>query len=84
LPDQIEEFVPNAQACRELGITEMTAWRWDNVPGAAPQGWPIKIKRGEKLQSRTYRLRSELEACKANLLRQAVEANKARSPEAAA
>jgi hypothetical protein len=69
---EVDCLVPNAQACRELGISEMTGWRWDTYPETAPPDWPEKIKRGNKQQSRTYRLRSKLERCKANLLRQAL------------
>jgi hypothetical protein len=84
MSEQFEELVPNARACRELGVTTMTAWRWDRIPAQAPAHWPAPIKRGTTRQARTYRRRSELERCKATLLKQAIEARQTHSNEATA
>jgi hypothetical protein len=56
-----DALVPDPQVRRELGgISIMTTWRWDNVPGKAPPGWQPPVKIG----SRNYRRRSAIEALK--------------------
>jgi len=68
---QYESLVPDSQAMAELGgVTSMTFWRWDNNPDKAPLGWQRPVKLGR----RNFRTRSMIEAVKASLLRQALEA----------
>jgi hypothetical protein len=61
-----DALVPNAQLCRELGITRMTLHRWerDQSIGLPP---PIKIR------GRNFRSRAEIEAFKARLWRDAIK-----------
>ena len=30
------------------GISIMTLWRWDNIPGRAPEGWEPPLKMGNR------------------------------------
>jgi len=62
------ELVPDPQVRREFGgVSEMTIWRWDRDPKMAELGWPSAVK----IRKRKFRPRKQLEAFKANLLRQA-------------
>ena len=54
---------------QRLGVSDMTIWRWDRDPKMAELGWPPPVK----IRKRKFRPRKQLEAFKANLLRQAVE-----------
>jgi hypothetical protein len=70
-PDSVDELVPDPQARKELGgVSDMTTWRWDRDPKMADLGWPAPVR----IRKRKFGPRSQLEAFKANLLRQAVEA----------
>jgi hypothetical protein len=69
----IDELVPDAQVRRELGgVSEMTIWRWDRDSNMADLGWPPPVK----IRKRKFRPRKQLEAFKANLLREARSAAK--------
>jgi hypothetical protein len=64
----VDELVPDPQVRREFGgISEMTTGRWDRDPKMAELGWPPPVK----IRTRKFRPRKQLEAFKANLLRQA-------------
>jgi hypothetical protein len=64
----VDELVPDPQVRREFGgISEMTTWRWDRDPRMVELGWPPPVK----IRTRKFRPRKQLEAFKANLLRQA-------------
>jgi hypothetical protein len=59
-----DELVPDAQARLEVGgVSEMTFWRYDNIPGKAPPGWPPAVK----MNRRNFRSRKQLEAFKTGL-----------------
>jgi hypothetical protein len=62
--DDHDELVPDPVVWRELGITNMTLWRWDRDPTLdfLP---PIKIR------NRNFRSRRQLEEFKARMIRQA-------------
>lgn len=69
-PNTVDELVPDRQVRREVGgVSDMTIWRWDHDPKMAELGWPPPVK----IRKRKFRPRKQLEAFKANLLRQAVE-----------
>jgi hypothetical protein len=67
-------FIPDPKVRAQLGVTEMTTWRWDHFPATAPQGWPPRIKIGR----RNYRDRQQFEAFKTSLMQAAIEARKTR------
>jgi hypothetical protein len=60
-----DTFVPDAQVCREFGITSMTLWRWSRDPKL---GFPPPIG----IRKRNFRSRRALEAFKQNLVRAAI------------
>jgi len=64
----VEYLIPDPQVAEEFGVSLMTVWRWDRTPARIEQGWPPKIKIG----NRNYRHRSQIEAFKAGLLRLAL------------
>jgi hypothetical protein len=64
--DTPDELVPDPKAWRELGVSPMTGWRWDQ---RSDLGFPPKIKIG----LRNYRSRKQLEAFKARLIRSALQ-----------
>jgi predicted DNA-binding transcriptional regulator AlpA len=67
-----EELVPDTQVRREFGnITPMTLWRWETNPRL---GFPKKIKIGD----RNFRLRSEVEAYKQQLIQEALDKRRER------
>jgi len=69
-PNTFDELVPDRQVRREVGgVSDMTIWRWDRDPKMAELGWPPAVK----IRKRKFRPRKQLEAFKANLLREAVE-----------
>jgi hypothetical protein len=53
----IDHLVPDPEVAREFGVTTMTLWRWDHDEAKAAQGWPPKIKNGD----RNYRSRNQLD-----------------------
>ncbi|MEH2573483.1 hypothetical protein [Bradyrhizobium sp. AZCC 1708] len=62
-----DPLVSGPKVDRELDITSMTRWRWERDPDLSfPK--PIKIR------DRNYYRRSELNAFKERMLRQAIEA----------
>ncbi len=67
-------FIPDTEVRAQLCVSEMTTWRWDRKPDAAPLGWPARVRMGR----RNFRNREEFEAFKANLMRQAIEARRTR------
>jgi hypothetical protein len=81
MPDDTpDELVPDPTVWRELGVTRMTGHRWDDDPKLAALGWPAPVR----INGRKFRFRSQLEAFKANLLRQAIAERGKRHTEAAA
>ena len=60
-----EELVPDPQVWREFHITSMTLWRWTKDPTL---GFPPVIR----IRNRCYRRRSDIEAFKERMLRQAI------------
>jgi len=73
-------FIPDTKVRAQLGVTEMTTWRWDHHPETAPEGWPPRIKMGR----RNYRNREQFEAFKASLTQVAIAARRNRAAEQAA
>ena len=65
---EIDPFVADTIVCKEFHVTSMSLYRWDHDPAKHQLGWPPRIKIG----NRNYRLRSQLEAYKANLLKRAL------------
>jgi predicted DNA-binding transcriptional regulator AlpA len=68
--DTPDELVPDPTVMKEFGIIPMTLWRWDQDPRI---GFPPAIKIGP----RKYRSRRAIEEFKVELLRKAVENQKA-------
>jgi predicted DNA-binding transcriptional regulator AlpA len=60
-----DEWVPDPRVRRELGISEMTLWRWTRD---AALGFPKPIK----IRERNFRSRRELDAFKARMLADAL------------
>jgi hypothetical protein len=73
-----DSLVPDPRVQAELSVTKMTLHRWDNDPKTAPRmaalGWPPKVI----VNGRCYRFRSQLEAFKQTLMRQAIADRAAR------
>jgi hypothetical protein len=65
-----DDFVPDPVVMKEFGLNPMKLWRWDQDPRI---GFPPKMKIGK----RNYRSRRAIEAFKAELLRKAVDNQKA-------
>jgi hypothetical protein len=65
-------FVPDAIVRAELGISQMTQWRWDRDPALAALGWPPPVRApGGRTK---HRSRRQLEQFKANMLQEAFAA----------
>jgi hypothetical protein len=58
----------------QLGVTEMTTWKWDHHPKLAPPGWPPRIKMGR----RNYRDLALFESFKKNLIAASLAERKSR------
>jgi hypothetical protein len=68
------EFIADTKVRSQLGVSEMSVWRWDHDPSMAPPGWPARVKIGR----RNYRNREQFEAFKARLMRVAIQARQTR------
>jgi hypothetical protein len=68
-PNTFDELVPDRQVRREVGVSDMTIWRWDRDPKMAELGWPPPVR----IRKRKFRPRKQLETFKGNLLRRALE-----------
>jgi predicted DNA-binding transcriptional regulator AlpA len=68
-----DQFVPDAQVARELGITLMTLWRYDHDESL---NFPPPIK----IRNKNYRSRLALEAWKQDMLKRALEQRADRPP----
>ena len=55
-----DELVPDPQAQKEFGRSQMTFWRWDHDPKMIEAGWPLPII----IRNRKYRSRRRLETFK--------------------
>jgi len=64
-PQTPDEFVPDPRVVRELGITAMTLWRYDQDPDL---DFPPAIK----IRNKNYRSRNMLEAWKTRMLARAM------------
>ena len=67
--DEPDTLLADPAVARELGITLMSIWRWDQDPAMAALGWPPKIQ----IRHRNFRSRRALEAFKSALVQQAIE-----------
>lgn len=69
----IDEFdldlIPDPVIARQLGVTLMTIWRWDQDPKL---GFPKRIK----IKTRNYRAASELAAWRDKMVRNSARAIK--------
>ena len=65
---EVGALISDPQVFRDIGITAMTAWRWDRDPRMAELGWPPPIYRGRY----KFRDSNQYQKFKANLLRQAI------------
>jgi hypothetical protein len=82
LPDATgppDRFVADPEVARELSVSLMTLWRYDNSPELRAMGWPLKVQIGK----RNFRSRRALEAFKSNMLRKALAERKRLVTEAA-
>jgi hypothetical protein len=70
--DRVDVHVPDTEVMRELGVSHMTIFRYDNDPTMIALGWPPPIRLGLKGQ-RKFRSRKLLDAFKAAMLRRAFE-----------
>jgi hypothetical protein len=73
-PTVPDEFIPDTKVRAQLGVTEMTTWRWDQHPEKAPEGWPPRIR----IRRRNYRNREQFEAFKTSLMQTALAERKSR------
>jgi hypothetical protein len=68
-PDaEFNDLVPDPQIAKELSVSLMTIWRWDQDPELAELGWPPPIY----IRKRKYRPRKQFEKFKGALLRRAI------------
>jgi hypothetical protein len=73
----IDEFVPDSKVRAELGISDVTMWRWDRDPQKAALGWPPPMRTGTAKYTRKFRSRRLLEQFKANVLQRAIHGGEA-------
>jgi hypothetical protein len=59
-----DELIPDPQARKEFGRSQMTFWRWDRDPEMIAAGWPLPIV----IRNRNYRSRRKLEQFKNGFL----------------
>jgi hypothetical protein len=63
-------LVPDRKVREELGGKSiMTLWRWDNIPGRAPEGWEPPLKMG----NRNHRTKWMLKRVRGHMARKAQE-----------
>lgn len=68
----VDEFVPDQKVRKELGISDVTLWRWDRDPAKAALGWPPPVNFSRGKTHRKFRSRQQLEQFKANLIQLAL------------
>ena len=67
--DEPVELVPDPIVAKELNVSLMTLWRWDNDAAMIALGWPARVQ----LRKRNYRGRKQFEKFKASALRRAIK-----------
>jgi len=72
LDERIDTFVADPNVARELDVSLMTIWRWDQTPELAVAGWPPKIQ----IRKRNFRSRRQLEEFKKAMLKKAIAERK--------
>jgi hypothetical protein len=72
LDERIDTFVADPDVARELDVSLMTIWRWDQTPELAVAGWPPKIQ----IRKRNFRSRRQLEEFKKAMLKKAIAERK--------
>jgi hypothetical protein len=77
--DVPDSFVADPDVARELGVSLMTVWRYDQIPELREMGWPVKVQIGK----RNFRSRRQLEAFKAAMLTKALADRKKLAADAA-
>jgi hypothetical protein len=65
-------FVADTQVRKELGISAVTSWRWDNDPEMRALGWPLPVRYRNSKNAPKHRGRKQYEQFKQNLLQRAL------------
>jgi predicted DNA-binding transcriptional regulator AlpA len=71
--DNHDEFVPDPQVARELGVSLMTLWRYDHDPD-------LNFPPAVKIRNKNYRSRLALEAWKETMVKRALQQRAERPP----
>jgi hypothetical protein len=64
-----DPLIPDPKVFRDIGISAMTAWRWDRDKKMIEAGWPPQLKRG----GRNFRSGRALRKFKNRLMREAIK-----------
>ena len=70
--DAPDQFIADPNVARELGISLMSIWRYDQSPELIEMGWPAK----GVMRKRNFRSRRQLETFKAVMLKRAMAGRK--------